>query len=181
MEEIEHDLTRLQNAASRTRRPEWASVTASDGTESELAAAAVRREAVASRLAALPSAAVDIERLADRRAAMERRVAALETRLTNGHSEATVAQMADVQQYLLAHLARAGHVGPHDEPVPVLMDEPFLRIPAERKWELPDALRRMAERTQLTYLTDDPFVTAWARRRAAAGLILLLEPVAEPA
>jgi hypothetical protein len=40
-------------------------------------------------------------------------------------------------------------------------------------------LRRLGEKTQLIYLTDDPFVTAWARRRAAAGLITLLEPVTE--
>ena len=28
-------------------------------------------------------------------------------------------------------------------------------------------LRRLGERTQLMYLTDDPFVGAWARRRAS--------------
>ena len=82
-----------------------------------------------------------------------------------------------MQQYLLAHLTKAGHAGPSDDSVPVLLDEPFLRIGAERKWELLDMLRRLGETTQLIYLTDDPFVGAWARRRASAGLIPLLEPV----
>ena len=82
-----------------------------------------------------------------------------------------------MQQYLLAHLTRAGHCGPQDESVPVVLDEPFLRIAADRKWELLDMLRRLGETTQLIYLTDDPYVGAWARRRASAGLITLLEPV----
>jgi hypothetical protein len=38
-------------------------------------------------------------------------------------------------------------------------------------------LRRLGENTQLIYLTDDPFVSAWARRRASAGLITLMEPI----
>jgi uncharacterized protein YhaN len=61
--------------------------------------------------------------------------------------------------------------------VPVLLDDPFVRVPAERKWELMDMLRRLSEKTQLLYLTDDPFVGAWARRRADSGEISLLEPV----
>ena len=40
--------------------------------------------------------------------------------------------------HLLAHLTKAAHCGPNDESVPVVLDEPFLRIAAERKWELLD-------------------------------------------
>ena len=119
---------------------------------------------------------IDYERLQDRRDAMERRIAALESQFDDS-PESTIAQVADVQQYLVAHLTKAGHCGPDDESVPVLLDEAFLRIAPERKWELLDMLRRLGERTQLIYLTDDPFVSAWARRRASAGLITLLEPV----
>jgi uncharacterized protein YhaN len=176
--EIEVDLERLQLEAARLRRPEWASIKASDAAEPDTATLHARRDDLKSRLSATP-AAVDIERLSDRHSAMERRVASLESKLGDGHSEAAVAQLADVQQYLLAHLTQAAHVGPRDEPVPVVLDEPFLRVPAERKWELLDMLRRLGEKTQLIYLTDDAFVTAWARRRAAAGLITLLEPVSE--
>ena len=108
---------------------------------------------------------------------MERRVAALEAQHDPTHEQTAVSELADVQQYLLAHLTKAAHAGPHDESVPVLLDEPFLRIGAERKWELLDMLRRLGDKNQLVYLTDDPFVGAWARRRAAAGLITLLEPI----
>ena len=108
---------------------------------------------------------------------MERRVASLEAQLDKDHGGTTIAQVADVQQFLLAHLTQAGHLGPQDEAVPVILDEPFLRIAADRKWELLDMLRRLGESTQLIYFTDDPYVGAWARRRAAAGLITLLEPI----
>jgi uncharacterized protein YhaN len=61
--------------------------------------------------------------------------------------------------------------------VPVLLDDPFVRVAAERKWELMDMLRRLSEKTQVLYLTDDAFIGAWARRRSDAGEIALLEPV----
>jgi hypothetical protein len=159
------------------RRPEWASVqpSAADGKgEDELLA---RAEELRVAVAADDDAVVDLERLADRHSAMERRVASLEAAHQSGPTESTVAELADVHQYLLAHLTKAGHAGPFDESVPVVLDDAFLHIAAERKWELLDMLRRLGEKTQLLYLTDDPFVAAWARRRAAAGLITLLEPV----
>ena len=178
--EIEHDITQLQNEARRLRRPEWASVQASDAEDPDVEALIARRRELQAELDSSDGdreQTVDVERLADRHSAMERRVAALESQADGGGAESTIAQVADVQQYLLAHLTKAGHCGPNDESVPVVLDEPFLRIAAERKWELLDMLRRLGEKTQLVYLTDDPFVGAWARRRASAGLITLLEPV----
>jgi hypothetical protein len=62
----------------------------------------------------------------------------------------------------------------------VLLDDPFVKVPAECKWELMDMLHRLTEKVQVMYLTDDPFVGAWARRRSDEGLITLLEPVEEP-
>jgi hypothetical protein len=179
--DIEEDLERLQAEARRLRRPEWASVSPSDAAEPDVEKLRARRDELHGLITAGPGTAIDLDRLADRHSAMERRVAALESKLGSDNTEAAVNQLADVQQYLLAHLTQAGHLGPNDESVPVLLDEPFLRVAAERKWELLDMLRRLGEKTQLVYLTDDPFVTAWARRRAAAGLISLLEPVGENA
>ncbi|MDQ3293813.1 MAG: hypothetical protein M3527_05105, partial [Actinomycetota bacterium] len=109
-------------------------------------------------------------------AALERRVAALEgQRLATGGGLET--DVEGVQQYLLGQLARATTAGPHGEPVPVVLDDPFVHVAAERKWELMDMVARLAERTQLVYLTDDAFIGAWARRRTATGTITLLEPV----
>jgi hypothetical protein len=175
-DEIEADVVRLQNESRRLRRPEWASVQASDADGPDVAAL-TSRKAELERLIESSTEPIDLERLADRHAAMERRVSSLEAQHDSAHEATTIGQLADVQQYLLAHLTKAGHAGPYDESVPVVLDDPFVRIAAERKWELLDMLRRLGEKTQLVYLTDDPFVGAWARRRASAGLITLLEPV----
>ena len=176
-EAIEESLTRLQDEARRLRRPEWASVQASEASGPDLDELLKRRDELKKTAGDDHAEVIDLERLSDRHSAMERRVASLEAQLDPGRGEASIGQLADVQQYLLSHLTKAAHAGPYDESVPVLLDEPFLRVPAERKWELLDMLRRLGEKTQLIYLTDDPFVGAWARRRATAGLITLLEPI----
>jgi hypothetical protein len=175
-EAIEESLTRLQDEARRLRRPEWASVQPSEAAGPDVEELKKRRAELKQAIAADATEVIDLERLSDRHSAMERRVASLEAHLDPGRGEATVGQLAEVQQHLLTHLTKAAHVGPYDESVPVLLDEPFLRVPAERKWELLDMLRRLGDKTQMIYLTDDPFVGAWARRRASAGLITLLEP-----
>ena len=63
-------------------------------------------------------------------------------------------------------------------PLPVLLDEVLLRVPAERKWDLLDLLYRLSERHQLVYLSDDAFVAAWARQ-CPGGSLMLLEPEPE--
>jgi hypothetical protein len=174
--EIEQDLARLEAEAARLRRPEWASVQPSEAHGPDEQELLERAEKLRAQIASDAEVVIDLERLADRHSAMERRVASLEAE-GSGTSDSAIAELADVHQYLLAHLTRAGHAGPFDESVPVIFDEAFVRIAAERKWELLDMLRRLAEKTQLIYLSDDPFVGAWARRRAGAGLVTLLEPV----
>jgi hypothetical protein len=176
-DEIEAELVHLQDEARRLRRPEWASVQPSEADGPDADELLARKAEIQAALGVEREAPVDLERLADRHSAMERRVAALEAQVDGDHHETTINQLADVQQYLLAHLTKAGHAGPYDESVPVVLDEPFLRIASDRKWELLDMLARLGEKTQLIYLTDDPFVSAWARRRATAGVITLLEPV----
>jgi hypothetical protein len=174
---VDADLDRLQADAAKLRRPEWDEVTAADAGGPDLATLTARRHEVEEALAAAPRLQVDLDRLTDRHSAMERRVASLESR-HGGIDPLALGALADVQQYLFAHLSRASHGGPHSDPVPVVLDEVFARIPAERKWELLDMVRRLGENTQLIYLTDDPYVGAWARQQALDGAITLLEPVA---
>jgi uncharacterized protein YhaN len=88
--------------------------------------------------------------------------------------------VADIQQHLLGRLTKAAQAGAHADAVPALLDEVFLRVPAERKWDLLDVLYRLSERHQLIYLTDDPFVAAWAQQ-CATDTITLLAPEPEPA
>lgn len=176
-EEIEAELAQLTESAAALRRPEWDAVTAAEAETPDLAELEARREAVAAGLGS-GGAEIDVERLADRHAAVERRVAALEARLgtgTNGDPGA----LADLQQALLGRLTGAGGAGPAGDPVPVVLDEAFQRVPPDRSWDLLDLLLRLAERHQVIYLTNDAFVAAWARQRALDGSITLLEPEAD--
>lgn len=175
-EAVEADLTRLNAEVRRLRRPEWTEVSATDAELPDVEELTARRDAVAAELDKQRPSTTVLERLTDRHAAVERRVAALEVQL-RGDGVDDGSDLEDIQQYLLAALTKANNVGPRAEPVPILLDDPFVRVPAERKWELMDLLRRLSEQTQLLYLTDDPFVGAWARRRADTGAITLLEPV----
>jgi hypothetical protein len=177
---VEDDLVRLEAEARRLRRPEWATVTPSEAGTTAAAGLVQRRSELRAELERARALEADVERLADRHGAMERRVAALESHHGASGEAAMSAMIADVQQELLAHLTNANHHTGDDDRVPVLLDEPFLRIPADRKWELLDMLLRLSERVQLVYLTDDPYVTAWGRRRATDGSVLLLEPDPEP-
>jgi hypothetical protein len=178
--EVEADLHRLNAEVRRLHRPEWDDVTPDDDSGPDLAALVAERSSIVAELAAARDDAmrlvdVDVAALRDRHTAAERRVAALETHLRGERGES--ADIEQVQRYLLAALTKANCVGPLGEPVPVLLDDPFVRVAAERKWELMDMLRRLSEKTQVLYLTDDAFIGAWARRRSDAGEIALLEPV----
>lgn len=115
---------------------------------------------------------MDLDRLRDRQSALGRRVSTLEAKLgTYGDPGA----IADLQQGLLARLTAAAQAGPGGDPIPVVLDEVFLRVPPDRTWDLLDLVLRLAERHQVIYLTDDAFVAAWARQRALDGSITLLE------
>jgi DNA repair exonuclease SbcCD ATPase subunit len=180
-EAIEDDLMRLQAEARRLRRPEWASVTPSDAAPPELGELRRRRDQLKAELERSKAMESEVERLTDRTGALERRVAALESQHGGGGDAPLATVIGDVHRELLAHLTDANHHATDAERVPVVLDDPFVRIPAERKWELLDMLLRLADRVQVVYLTDDPYVTAWGRRRAGDGTILLLEPEREPA
>jgi hypothetical protein len=175
-EVIEADLARLGAEARRLRRPEFAGVTAADAGDPDVESLRIERDALSASLAEHDRAGADLERLSARRTELAEALAEQEAVLAaerGGHAE-----VARVRTALLAHLARAHNVGPDAEPLPVLLDDPLAGVPAECKWELMDMLRRLGEKTQVLYLTDDAFIGAWARRRAEVeDNILLLEPV----
>jgi hypothetical protein len=178
-EEIESELQQLQATAAALHRPEWETVTAAEASTPDIAELEARRSELAAEVAAA-RAEVDIERLADRHAAVERRVSALEARLGGPAANGDPGAIADMQQNLLAHLTAASQAGPDGDSVPVILDEVFQRVPADRKWDLLDLLHRLAEKHQVIYLSDDAFVAAWARQRAGDGAITLLELAPEP-
>jgi len=175
--EIDAELDELQELARGLRRPEWSAVTAAEAATFDIDELQERREKVRAKLADVRPE-VDVVRLADRQAALERRVIALEARHGGHDPSGDPGAVADIQQHLLGRLTKAAAAGPHGDAVPALLDEVFLRVPAERKWDLLDLLYRLSERHQLVYLSDDPFVAAWARQ-CGGGSLLLLEPEPE--
>ncbi|TML87654.1 MAG: hypothetical protein E6G06_17275 [Actinobacteria bacterium] len=177
---VERELVELEARVRQERRPEWgAAVTAFDGEEPDVEALARRRESTAQAHEMAAKLVPDVELLADRRNAVERRVAVLESSLGEVSSANPLFETPDIEQLLLARVVAARNAGPMGEALPVLLDEPFLRLHGESKWAMLDLVERLAEKTQMIYLTDDVDVVVWARRRSATGVLALLEPVAE--
>jgi uncharacterized protein YhaN len=178
--EIRAELEQLQETVRRLRRPEWSTVTSAEAEAPDIGELEERHEKLLVALAAVREEEVDVVRLTDRHAALERRVVALEARHGGHDANGDPGAVADIQQHLLGRLTKAAQAGAHADAVPALLDEVFLRVPAERKWDLLDVLYRLSERHQLIYLTDDPFVAAWAQQ-CATDTITLLAPEPEPA
>jgi len=179
-EEIEAELGRLEALVRREHRPEWGSTVAPDDSEEPDVSDLQRRRAVASQaydtaLNLVP----DVEHLADRKAAVERRVHVLESSLeSGGGSGESGIDAEDVRSQLIARLTDARKAA-GDEALPVVLDETLVRVRGEHKWELLDLIERVADKTQIVYLTDDYDVVVWARRRAGGSALALLEPVSE--
>ena len=179
---VEKELSDLEARARHEHRPEWgSSVTPMDADEPDVEELARRRESTAEAYEMAAKLVPDVELLADRRSAVERRVAVLESSLGDVPSANPLLETSDIEQLLLARVIAARNAGPGDELLPVLLDEPFLRLRGESKWAMLDLVERLAEKTQMIYLTDDVDVVVWARRRSALGVLALLEPVADVA
>lgn len=173
------DLARLEELARTEARPEWgAHVTRADAEEPDVEALEQRRAELAEAYRIADREEPDVERLTDRRNAVERRVAVLEAELS-ATSNAAPIEAADIEPHLLARLAQVRRPGTHDETLFLVLDEPFLRVQGERKWTVLDLVERLSDQVQMLYLTDDPDVVTWARRRVGAGSLTLMEPVAE--
>jgi hypothetical protein len=179
---VERELVELESRVRQEHRPEWGtSVTAQDAEEPDVEALAQKRESTAHAHEMAAKLVPDVDLLADRRSAVERRVAVLESSLGETASANPLFETPDIEQMLLARVIAARNAGPTGEALPVVLDEPFLRLHGESKWAMLDLVERLAEKTQMIYLTDDVDVVVWARRRSASGSLVLLEPVADVA
>ena len=180
--EIEAELARLEAKAHHEYRAEWdGKVTSADGEEPDARDLVRRRAETVEALATAERVVPDVERLADRRAALERRVAVLEVALGDAFDASLLVGTSEIERLLMNRMGVARNAGATAEPLPVLLDDPFLKIRGEKKWEVLDLIERVSERVQVVYLTEDPDVTVWARRRMGAGCLTLLEPVSEAA
>ena len=169
-----YDAVAFEARVRQERRPEWGTtVAAFDGEEPDVEELARRRASTAQAHEMAAKLVPDVELLADRRNAVERRVAVLESSLGEVSSANPLFETPDIEQLLLARVVAARNAGPLGEALPVLLDEPFLRLHGESKWAMLDLVERLAEKTQMIYLTDDVDVVVWARRRSATGAIAL--------
>lgn|GEM_PF-2149069 len=176
--EVTAEVQELEGQAAALHRPGWGTVTAAEADTPDVEELEARREVLAEALGTAPPVSeADLDRLRDRRSALGRRMAALEAKLGAYGDPGAI---ADLQQGLLARLTAAAHAGPGGDPIPMVLDEVFLRVPPDRTWDLLDLVLRLAERHQVVYLTGDAFVAAWARQRALDGSITLLETDTDP-
>ena len=181
LEEVQAELDQLEARARRESRPEWGStVTPADAEEPDPGELEGRRDEAQAAWRAAERLVPDVKHINDRRSALERRVTVLEAELDGGAGGARVTAR-EVEPQLQARLAatrRAGGGG-HDEIVPLFLDDALLRLGSEVKWSALDMLERCSAQVQLIYLTDDPEVVTWARRRVGADALSLLEPASE--
>ncbi len=173
--EIDTEFLHLQELARQQRRPEWATVTAADAVAPDIAELEHHREDLLSRLAEA-SPEVDLSRLQDRHAAIGRRVESLEIKHQDHEFGANPGALEDLQRRLVSRLTAATHAGPDGDAMPTLLNEVLLGVPAEHMWDLLDVVHRMSEQTQIVVLSEDPFVSAWARQQASTSSLRLLEP-----
>lgn len=174
---VHADLARLEARAGRERRPEWgdtiAPVTAADLDADALLA---RRAELEATVKDLEKRTPDLARLRDRRDTLARRVAVVE-------AEAGVVThaltRADVEPQLVSRIDGCRRPG-DDGNLVAFMDEPLAGLAPADKWALLSVIEEAAETVQVIYLTEDPDVIVWARRRAGTDSLTLLEPVAEP-
>jgi tetratricopeptide (TPR) repeat protein len=177
--EVEADLARLEAEVRRESRPEWdASVGPADAEEPDAIALQARRDETHAAWTAAARLVPDVRRITDRHSAVERRVAVLEAGLEGAGVTGRVTTR-EVEPQLQARLAAVRRPGSHDETIPLLVDEALLRLDSEVKWSMLDMLERCAAQVQMVYLTDDPEVITWARRRVGADALSLLESSAD--
>lgn len=177
--EVEAELTQLETRVRREARPEWdAKVSPADAEEPDLDELRRRRDDAMAAWTAATRLVPDVQRVTDRRSALERRVAVLEGDLDET-ANATRVSAREIEPQLQARLAAARRPGSHDETIPLLVDDALLRLPSEVKWGLLDMIERCSAQVQMIYMTDDPEVVTWARRRVGADALSLLEPVSE--
>ena len=60
------------------------------------------------------------------------------------------------------------------------MDECFLHLRPDVKWAMLDLVDRLSGHAQVAYLSNDPDVATWARRRATTGTVAFLDPLRQP-
>ena len=144
-----------------------------DGTEdlaARLEALPSRADAVAAERAGLFEELAqiewdlpDLDHLAARQSALHGQVATLETSLRTGRCQPSVEA---VEAVLLARAAQVRRIGRRREPLPLVVNTTLDHFGADDRRSLLSVAARLAETTQVLYLTDDADTLAWASEPA---------------
>jgi hypothetical protein len=92
---------------------------------------------------------------------------------------AAVAEPTELAQGLITKMSELRHVGPRNEALPMLLDEPLDGVAVSTKQWLLELLARSAGAPQVIYLTDDADVAAWARMQSLTGELAIIEAAPE--
>jgi hypothetical protein len=175
--ELDREIERLEALAKTEYRPEFGqTATAADAREPDPDELQARRDMTATAYHTANRLVPDVARIADRASAVERRVHLLEEQYGEV-GVPTPAKTAELERYLQDRLAALRHCGAESESLPLLLDECFLNLRADAKWAMLDLVDRLSGHAQIAYLTNDPDVATWARRRATTGTIAFLDPL----
>jgi hypothetical protein len=79
-------------------------------------------------------------------------------------------------ELLLKRVDELQAVGPFDDELPLILDEPFEGLePVALRWLL-ELLLRVGGHPQLVLLTEDPEIAGWAEREAVSGNVAVVAP-----
>lgn len=180
LRELDREIERLEALVRSEWRPEFgSSFTVADARDPDPEALQSRRDMTAMAYHTAIRLVPDVARLADRCAALERRVGVLEGEFGEAGMP-SVRKVAEIERELQHRLTKLRHCGRSGEPLPLLMDECFLHLRPDVKWAMLDLVDRMSGHAQVVYLSNDPDVATWARRRATTGTIAFLDPLKQP-
>ncbi|MDP9441205.1 MAG: hypothetical protein M3P34_03270, partial [Actinomycetota bacterium] len=175
--EVSAEIVRLEKLAESEYRPEFGvAFRPADAREPDPTELQSRRDMTAAAYYMAQQLVPDVGRIADRKSAVERRVAFLEEQFGE-HGLPTNEKVNEVERYLQERVAALSHCGAEGESLPLVLDEGFLHLRSDAKWGMLDFLDRLSSQGQVIYLTNDAEVVTWARRRAATGSISLLDPL----
>jgi hypothetical protein len=83
---------------------------------------------------------------------------------------------AELAHVLVNRLAELQKIGPNEESLPLLLDDPFQGVDASVKPLLLELLSSGAGSPQIIFLTEDEDVASWARLESLTGDVSLVEP-----
>src|SRR5688572_6526839 len=112
----------------------------------------------------------DVAELSDKHSALEDEVAALGAALDAGRA---LVSAQEAEMILLRRATEAGRNDRRREPLPLVVNDAIAPFGTSDKRRLLDAVARLADTTQVVYLTDDPATLSWASSQASGGEISL--------